>query len=72
MDNDLDPNRLRSWTKMNKYMRQDGDTAFIDIPVDSVIKYADETIRWKAEYRVIFNGDEDTTYSIGGTWTFLE
>lgn len=30
MDNDLDPNRLRSWTKMNKYMHQDGDTAFND------------------------------------------
>lgn len=70
MDNDLDPNRQRSWTKMNAYMRQLGDTVFIDIPIDSVIKYADDQISWEAGYGVIFQKDNaDTTYWISGTWT---
>ena len=57
---------------MNANMRQVGDTVFIDIPIDSVIKYADDKIRWQAGYEVIFQSDADTTYWIGGTWTLLE
>lgn len=57
LDNDLDPLRLRSWTKMNEYMREVGSTVYIDIPVDSVIKYSNETIRWRAEYQLIFQNN---------------
>ena len=57
LDNDLDPLRFRSWTKMNEYMREVGSTVCIDIPVDSVIKYSNETIRWRAEYQLIFQNN---------------
>lgn len=57
LDNDLDPLRFRSWTKMNEYMREVGSTVYIDIPVDSVIKYSNETIRWRAEYQLIFQNN---------------
>lgn len=57
LDNDLDPLRFRSCTKMNEYMREVGSTVYIDIPVDSVIKYSNETIRWRAEYQLIFQNN---------------
>jgi hypothetical protein len=70
--NDRDPAYTKSWTSMQSYVTQVNDTAFINIPIDSITKYSDKDVRWAAGYRLIFHKDNaDTTYSIGGIWHLI-
>jgi hypothetical protein len=73
MKYDLDSLYVKSWTNMAQYISQNGDTAFISIPMDSVMKFSDQKVRWKSGYRLIFyKGNADTTYTIGGTCSLID
>lgn len=58
-----------SWSSMSTYMKVRNDTAYLDIPVDSLLTNADSTIAWYAGYTVTFHQNgTDTLYAISGTW----
>ena len=73
MKDDLDPLYEKSWTRMNRYIIQVNDTAYLNIPVDSIIKYADNKVKWDAGYRCVFYKENcDVGYTISGTWFLVD
>ena len=70
---DTDPVYTKHWTSMNSFIITRDDTAYIEIPVDSVIKHADRRVKWQAGYRNIYYLNEsDTTYTIAGEWVLVD
>lgn len=70
---DTDPIYVKHWTSMNAYILTKSDTAYIEIPIDSVMKVSDKKVRWQAGYRNIYYPDEsDTTYTIAGEWVLID
>jgi hypothetical protein len=54
--------------RINNFIHLKEDTAFVDIPTDSLFKYNVAILNWRAGYRVIFTDNSDTTYMVGGKW----
>ena len=58
--------------KMNKYLLTRNDTAFIEIPTDTLYKFGYDSIVWNAGFNIISTENTSEGYFTEGKWILLE